>query len=54
MEDRTVSLFQVIATLRKLPELDHSQLSQPGIGQENKAAVTSPGIKGFIDSLWQP
>lgn len=42
------ALFQVHSTLWKLPEPDHSQLYQPGISQENKAAVTIPRIKGFI------
>lgn len=54
MEDRIVALFQMNSTLRKLPELDHSQLYQPGISQENKATVTIPRIKGLIEILQQP
>lgn len=54
MEDRIVALFEMNSTLRKLPELDHSQLYQPGISQENKATVTIPRTKGFIEILQQP
>lgn len=53
MEDRRVALFQMNSTLQKLPELDHSQLYQPGISQENKATVTIPRIKDLIEILRQ-